>query len=125
MQRFDSYQQNRRFHLAREAVVPFAVGLLLVASGIVCGFVIAAMTGSLATPSAAATPAVIEVAAVSRPACGAAAPATVGLASADAQADAPTFGFLVFEQDPAAGSTLPGFGPLPKPACVLLDPMDD
>ena len=118
MQSFDHYQQNRRFHLAREAVVPFAVGLLLVASGIVCGFVIAAMTGSLATSSAAASPlATIEVANVSGPACGTVAPATVGLARHSGDETVPMFGFLVFEQGPAAGSNLRGFGPLS--ACVL------
>src|SRR5262249_48423938 len=116
MQGFDTYQPNRRFHLARGAVVPFAVGLLFVASGIVCGFAVAAMTGSLAPRSATASPrAAIEVANVSGPACVAAAPATVGLASRGDDDTAPMFGFLVFEQDPAAGSTLHGFGP--QPAC--------
>lgn len=109
------HQPNRRFYLAREAVVPFAVGLLLVASGIACGFVIAAMTGSLATPSAAATPAAIEIAEVSRPSCGDAPPSTVGLASQAGEETAPMFGFLVYEQDPGA----PGFGPLSARACVL------
>jgi hypothetical protein len=126
MAHFDRSTRSRYVRPGREAILPFAVGLLLIIAGAAAGFVVAAITGSLGARPAVAAPvapaaasASIEAAAEAIPVCRAPDAVADGHPGDSDHKPAFTFGVLVFDWDAAHGSSMPGFAPLPATTCTL------
>src|SRR5262245_42382970 len=117
---FDRYRTNR-FHLAPEAIVPFAVGLLIVSGNFALALVIAVLTGSWGLEPAAADS--VNATQTPMPACAGPAPVTMTVARSGHSDQPVPFGFLVFDQEFSDGRN--GAEPLQARTCVYPKTSDE